>query len=53
MELLKDGVPGGDRRQNRDGLNGPGGQRGDGEGDEAEWNGVCISTFCAFTDCMC
>ncbi|XP_030636708.1 kinesin light chain 2 isoform X2 [Chanos chanos] len=36
VELLKDG---GDRRQSREGLNGPGGQRGDGEGDEAEWNG--------------
>uniref|UniRef100_A0AAR2JNG2 Kinesin light chain n=1 Tax=Pygocentrus nattereri TaxID=42514 RepID=A0AAR2JNG2_PYGNA len=39
VELLKDGVAGGDRRQNRDGMNGPGGPRGDSEADEAEWNG--------------
>ncbi|XP_076018742.1 kinesin light chain 2 [Genypterus blacodes] len=36
VELLKDG----DRRHSRDGLGGPGGQRGEGEGeDSAEWNG--------------
>ncbi|XP_062373059.1 kinesin light chain 2-like isoform X3 [Sardina pilchardus] len=40
VELLKDGgLSGAERRQSRDGLNGPGGQRGDCEGDEAEWNG--------------
>uniref|UniRef100_A0A3B5K787 Kinesin light chain n=1 Tax=Takifugu rubripes TaxID=31033 RepID=A0A3B5K787_TAKRU len=39
VELLKDGG-GGDRRHNRDGLNGPGGQRGESEGDDsAEWSG--------------
>ncbi|XP_063042513.1 kinesin light chain 2-like [Engraulis encrasicolus] len=38
VELLKDGGLGGaDRRHSRDGLNGP--NRGDCEGDEAEWNG--------------
>uniref|UniRef100_A0AAZ3SI61 Kinesin light chain n=1 Tax=Oncorhynchus tshawytscha TaxID=74940 RepID=A0AAZ3SI61_ONCTS len=39
VELLKDGAPGGgERRQSREGLNGP--QRGDCEGDDgAEWNG--------------
>lgn len=42
VELLKDG--GGDRRHNRDGLNGPGGQRGESEGDDsAEWSGVSTS----------
>uniref|UniRef100_A0A672K9Q6 Kinesin light chain n=1 Tax=Sinocyclocheilus grahami TaxID=75366 RepID=A0A672K9Q6_SINGR len=41
VELLKDGgCAGGDRRQSRDGVNGPGGPRGDCEGDEAEWSGV-------------
>lgn len=50
VELLKDGgTGGGDRRHNREGLNGPGGQRGESEGDDsAEWNGVseliCTST---------
>ncbi|KAK9972345.1 hypothetical protein ABG768_025660 [Culter alburnus] len=40
VELLKDGgCAGGDRRQNRDGVNGPGGPRGDCDGDEAEWSG--------------
>uniref|UniRef100_A0A3Q3M2H4 Kinesin light chain n=1 Tax=Mastacembelus armatus TaxID=205130 RepID=A0A3Q3M2H4_9TELE len=41
VELLKDGVGGGsDRRHSREGINGPGAQRGEGEGDEsAEWNG--------------
>uniref|UniRef100_A0A3Q3JNV7 Kinesin light chain n=1 Tax=Monopterus albus TaxID=43700 RepID=A0A3Q3JNV7_MONAL len=41
VELLKDGaVGGGDRRHGREGISGPGGQRGDGEGDDsAEWNG--------------
>lgn len=40
MELLKDGG-GGERRHIRDGLNGPGGQRGESEGDDsAEWSGV-------------
>uniref|UniRef100_A0A672PRC9 Kinesin light chain n=1 Tax=Sinocyclocheilus grahami TaxID=75366 RepID=A0A672PRC9_SINGR len=40
VELLKDGgCAGGDRRQSRDGVNGPGGPRGDCDGDEAEWNG--------------
>uniref|UniRef100_A0A3Q3BDE6 Kinesin light chain n=1 Tax=Kryptolebias marmoratus TaxID=37003 RepID=A0A3Q3BDE6_KRYMA len=41
VELLKDGAAGGvDRRHSRDGVNGPGGQRGEGEGDDsAEWNG--------------
>uniref|UniRef100_A0A671NF38 Kinesin light chain n=1 Tax=Sinocyclocheilus anshuiensis TaxID=1608454 RepID=A0A671NF38_9TELE len=40
VELLKDGgCAGGDRRQSRDGVNGPGGPRGDCEGDEAEWSG--------------
>ena len=40
MELLKDGAAGGgDRRHS--GANGPGGQRGEGEGDDSsEWNGV-------------
>lgn len=43
VELLKDGG-GGDRRHNRDGLNGPGGQRGESEGDDsAEWSGVSTS----------
>uniref|UniRef100_H3CN09 Kinesin light chain n=1 Tax=Tetraodon nigroviridis TaxID=99883 RepID=H3CN09_TETNG len=38
VELLKDA--GGDRRHHRDGVNGPGGQRGESEGDEAaEWSG--------------
>ncbi|XP_075884010.1 kinesin light chain 2 [Nelusetta ayraudi] len=38
VELLKDG--GGERRQSREGVNGPGGPRGDSEGDDsAEWNG--------------
>jgi hypothetical protein len=43
VELLKDGAPGGgERRQSREGLNGP--QRGDCEGDDgAEWNGVRTS----------
>ena len=43
MELLKDGgTGGGDRRHSREGINGPGGQRGgESEGeDSAEWNGV-------------
>lgn len=42
VELLKDGgSAGGDRRHNRDGVNGPGGQRGESEGDDsAEWSGV-------------
>ncbi|XP_063751925.1 kinesin light chain 2 isoform X1 [Eleginops maclovinus] len=42
VELLKDGgAGGGDRRQSREGINGPGGQRGENEGDDsAEWNGV-------------
>lgn len=41
MELLKDGsCGGGDRRQSREGVNGPGGPRGDCDGDEAEWSGV-------------
>lgn len=41
VELLKDGgCAGGDRRQSRDGVNGPGGPRGDCDGDEAEWSGV-------------
>lgn len=42
VELLKDGAAGGgDRRHSREGVNGPGGQRGEGEGDDsAEWNGV-------------
>lgn len=40
VELLKDGGgAGGDRRQSRDGVNGPGGPRGDCDGDEAEWSG--------------
>ncbi|KTG47048.1 hypothetical protein cypCar_00044773 [Cyprinus carpio] len=40
VELLKDGgCAGGDRRQCRDGVNGPGGPRGDCDGDEAEWSG--------------
>ncbi|XP_066575050.1 kinesin light chain 2 [Amia ocellicauda] len=43
VELLKEGAPaGGERRQSRDNLNGPGGPRGDSgaEGEEgAEWNG--------------
>ncbi|XP_065150452.1 kinesin light chain 2 [Paramisgurnus dabryanus] len=40
VELLKDGsCGGGDRRQSREGANGPGGPRGDCEGDEAEWSG--------------
>ncbi|XP_044040946.1 kinesin light chain 2 isoform X2 [Siniperca chuatsi] len=41
VELLKDGGAGGsDRRQSREGINGPGGQRGENEGDDsAEWNG--------------
>lgn len=44
VELLKDGsCGGGDRRQSRDGVNGPGGPRGDCDGDEAEWSGV---SFC-------
>uniref|UniRef100_A0A6Q2X9S6 Kinesin light chain n=2 Tax=Esox lucius TaxID=8010 RepID=A0A6Q2X9S6_ESOLU len=38
VELLKDGAPGGDRRQSREGLSGT--QRGDTEGEDgAEWNG--------------
>lgn len=42
VELLKDGGAGGsDRRHSREGINGPGGQRGENEGDDsAEWNGV-------------
>lgn len=42
VELLKDGGGGGgDRRHNRDGASGPGGQRGESEGDDpAEWSGV-------------
>lgn len=41
MELLKDGGSGSDRRHSREGMNGPGGQRGENEGDDsAEWNGV-------------
>lgn len=48
MELLKDGG-GGDRRHNRDGLNGPGGQRGESEGDDsAEWSGVSTSAQVEF-----
>eukprot|EP00064_Thunnus_orientalis_P015015 superscaffoldBa00002707_g15064 len=41
VELLKDGSAGGsDRRHCREGMNGSGGQRGEGEGDDsAEWNG--------------
>ncbi|MGH0183550.1 UNVERIFIED_CONTAM: hypothetical protein FKN15_025452 [Acipenser sinensis] len=43
VELLKDGAPaGGERRQSREGLNGPGGSRGENQtdGEEgAEWNG--------------
>uniref|UniRef100_A0A671VFA2 Kinesin light chain n=1 Tax=Sparus aurata TaxID=8175 RepID=A0A671VFA2_SPAAU len=41
VELLKDGgAGGGDRRHSREGVNGPGGQRGESEGDDsAEWNG--------------
>ncbi|XP_051574873.1 kinesin light chain 2-like [Myxocyprinus asiaticus] len=40
VELLKEGgCGGGDRRQSRDGVNGPGGPRGDCDGDEAEWSG--------------
>uniref|UniRef100_A0A665X0P4 Kinesin light chain n=1 Tax=Echeneis naucrates TaxID=173247 RepID=A0A665X0P4_ECHNA len=41
VELLKDGGAGGsDRRHSREGTNGPGGQRGENEGDDsAEWNG--------------
>ncbi|KAA0722963.1 Kinesin light chain 2 [Triplophysa tibetana] len=40
VELLKDGsCGGGDRRQSREGVNGPGGPRGDCDGDEAEWSG--------------
>ncbi|XP_070785622.1 kinesin light chain 2-like isoform X6 [Enoplosus armatus] len=41
VELLKDGgAGGGDRRHSREGINGPGGQRGESEGDDsAEWNG--------------
>uniref|UniRef100_A0A3B4TY80 Kinesin light chain n=1 Tax=Seriola dumerili TaxID=41447 RepID=A0A3B4TY80_SERDU len=41
VELLKDGGAGGsNRRQSREGINGPGGQRGENEGDDsAEWNG--------------
>uniref|UniRef100_A0A3B5BDP1 Kinesin light chain n=1 Tax=Stegastes partitus TaxID=144197 RepID=A0A3B5BDP1_9TELE len=41
VELLKDGAAGGsDRRHSREGINGPGGQRGENEGDDsAEWNG--------------
>lgn len=45
VELLKDGGSGGsgDRRHNRDGVNGPGGQRGESEGDDsAEWSGVSM-----------
>lgn len=45
VELLKDGGSGGsgDRRHNRDGVNGPGGQRGESEGeDSAEWSGVSM-----------
>uniref|UniRef100_A0A2I4CQJ0 Kinesin light chain n=1 Tax=Austrofundulus limnaeus TaxID=52670 RepID=A0A2I4CQJ0_AUSLI len=39
VELLKDGAAGGaDRRHIRDGVNEPGGGRGEGE-DSAEWNG--------------
>ena len=46
VELLKDGgAGGGDRRHSREGVNGPGGQRGESEGDEsAEWNGVSSQT---------
>uniref|UniRef100_A0A3B4WW47 Kinesin light chain n=1 Tax=Seriola lalandi dorsalis TaxID=1841481 RepID=A0A3B4WW47_SERLL len=41
VELLKDvGAGGSNRRQSREGINGPGGQRGENEGDDsAEWNG--------------
>uniref|UniRef100_A0AAX7VUU8 Kinesin light chain n=1 Tax=Astatotilapia calliptera TaxID=8154 RepID=A0AAX7VUU8_ASTCA len=40
VELLKDGGSGSDRRHSREGTNGPGGQRGENEGDDsAEWNG--------------
>ncbi|KAM6909180.1 kinesin light chain 2 [Xenentodon cancila] len=41
MELLKDGGGGGsERRHSRNGVSGPGGQRGDGDGDDsAEWSG--------------
>lgn len=44
VELLKDGgAGGGDRRHSREGINGPGGQRGESEGDDsAEWNGVSL-----------
>lgn len=42
VELLKDGgSAAGDRRHYRDGVNGPGGQRGESEGDDpTEWSGV-------------
>lgn len=41
VELLKDGGSGSDRRHSREGTNGPGGQKGENEGDDsAEWNGV-------------
>lgn len=47
VELLKDGGSGGgDRRHSREGVNGPGGQRGESEGDDsAEWNGVSATIF--------
>lgn len=50
MELLKDGTPGGDKRHNREGLNGSGGPR-DSEGDEAEWSGVCILLLSLYSVC--
>lgn len=44
VELLKDG--GGERRHSREGVNSPGGPRGDSEGDDsADWNGVCSKTL--------
>lgn len=48
VELLKDGGSGGgDRRHSREGVNGPGGQRGESEGDDsAEWNGVSAMKDC-------
>ncbi len=44
VELLKDGGAGGEaRRHSREGINGPGGQRGEFVGyDSAEWSGVSL-----------
>uniref|UniRef100_A0A3B4TYY9 Kinesin light chain n=1 Tax=Seriola dumerili TaxID=41447 RepID=A0A3B4TYY9_SERDU len=40
VELLKDGGAGGsNRRQSREGINGPGGQRGENEGDDSDGSG--------------